>query len=141
LRWNRGYLTCLGKLLASSLSLKRKFFFLLPFISPISSSLAFLGWILLIGFWISWLSFPLLEVAVPWMQHPIYENGLYYWALALACVGIPLCIFSYAHTLFTANLEKYTPLLILAPFYWMFVGFCAVYSLFRGTKRWGKTER
>jgi cellulose synthase/poly-beta-1,6-N-acetylglucosamine synthase-like glycosyltransferase len=141
LRWYRGYLTCLRSLLSSTLSLKRKIFFLLPFISPISSTLAFLGWILIIGFWSLWLFSSPIEMTIPWMQHPIYENVLYFWALALACVGIPLCIFSYAHTLFKANLGRYSPLLVLAPFYWMFIGFCATYSLFRGTKQWGKTER
>ena len=140
-RWFRGYLTCLGKLRHSSLSLKRKFFFLLLFISPITSALALLGWLLLFGFGILWLFSPLSEVTAPWMQHPIYENVLYYWALLLACFGIPLCIFSYAHTLFDAQMGRYTPLLILAPFYWIFVGFCAVYSFFRGTRHWGKTER
>jgi glycosyltransferase XagB len=141
LRWYRGYLTCLGKLRYSSLSLKRKLFFLLPFVSPINSALAFLGWFLLIGFGVSWLFSPLLEVTAPWMQHPIYKNVLYYWAFLLTCIGIPLCILSYAHTLFNAQMGRYTPLLILAPFYWMFIGFCAVCSFFRGTKQWGKTER
>ena len=141
LRWYRGYLTCLWKLRCSSLSFRRRFFFLLPFISPINSSLALLGWIFLIGFGILWLFSPSLEITAPWMQNPIYEHCLYYWALLLAFIGIPLCILSYAHVLFTSRMGRYTPLLVLAPFYWMFVGFCATCSLFRGTQQWGKTER
>ncbi len=141
LRWHRGYLTCLGKLLHSNLSLKRKFFFSLPFVTPITCALAFLGWLLIIGFGISWLFLPSLEITAPWMQYTIYENAIVYWSLLLACIGIPLSLISYTHTLFNAGMRKYTPLLILAPFYWIFVGFCALCSFFRGTKHWGKTER
>ena len=32
-------------------------------------------------------------------------------------------------------------LLSVFPLYWMFVGFVATCSFFRGTKQWGKTER
>ena len=140
-RWHRGYLTCLDKLIHSNLPFKSKFFFALPFVTPITCALAFLGWLLIIGFGISSLLLPTLDITAPWMQYPIYTNVFYYWALLLAFIGIPLTIISYAHTLFNAGLRRYTPLLLLAPIYWIFVGFCAAGSFFRGTTHWGKTER
>ena len=141
LRWFRGYLSCLRKLRHSNLAWKRRFFFTLPFLSPINSALAFIGWLLLIGFVISWFFFPHFEATGPWMRHPIYGDVFRYWALFLAFIGIPLCIISYAQTLYSAQMRRYIPLLILSPFYWMFVGFCAACSFFRGTGHWGKTER
>jgi hypothetical protein len=51
LRWNRGYLTCLARLMRADLSLKRKLALSLPFVTPLSCSLAFLGWILIFGQW------------------------------------------------------------------------------------------
>jgi len=137
LRWYRGYLACLARLRYSTLPFKKKFFFLLPFCSPVISALSFWGWLIIIKFGISSLS----SVTTPSIQPPIYMNVLNYWAICLTFIGIPLCLLSYAHILFNAQMGRYIPLLILAPFYWMFLGFCAFCSFFRGTKQWGKTER
>jgi len=141
LRWHRGYLTCLKKLFHSKMSLKRKFFFLLPFSSPITCALAFIGWLIIISHYFSLILFPSLEINISWMQSPLYTKGIYYWSVALAYVGIPLIFLSYTSILLESSMKKYIPLIILIPFYWMFVGFCSTTSIFRGTKRWGKTER
>jgi cellulose synthase/poly-beta-1,6-N-acetylglucosamine synthase-like glycosyltransferase len=142
-RWHRGYLTVLGKLFTSRLSLRRKFFFLMPLIAPLSCSLAFLGW-----------TFILLRLALSlepgWslpqgigisFDFPIFADVLYYWSLVLACLGIPLILLSYTQVLWAEKERPYMRVLPLIPLYWMFVGFVATCSFFRGTKSWGKTER
>ena len=142
-RWHRGYLTCLRRLFGGKLSFRRKFFFLMPLIAPLSCSLAFLGW-----------TFILCHVAISLMSGTHWEHGigisfespilagvLYYWSLVLACVGIPLILLSYTQVLWEEKERPYLRVLPLIPLYWMFVGFVATCSFFRGTKTWGKTER
>jgi cellulose synthase/poly-beta-1,6-N-acetylglucosamine synthase-like glycosyltransferase len=141
LRWNRGYLTCLRRLFHSNISLKRKFFLLLTFVTPITNALAFLGWLLLIGHWTSRFFPPVLQINAPWMDYPIYKNVFYYWSFLLFYVGIPLSIASCVHTLIYARMRRYALVTIFLPFYWFFLGFCAISSFFRGTAHWGKTER
>lgn len=139
-RWQRGYLTCLRRLLKSKLCLRRKFFLLLPFITPISCALAFLGWsVIVCGALVP--GMPLGEgVALP--EHlSIATQALYYWCLALACVGIPLCTISYADALLAEKEQSYLRYLAFVPLYWIFLGLVAMSLVFRGTKHWGKTER
>jgi cellulose synthase/poly-beta-1,6-N-acetylglucosamine synthase-like glycosyltransferase len=142
-RWHRGYLTCLRRLFSSPLSLRRKFFFLMPLIAPLSCSLAFLGW----TFILCRLAISLVPgahwnhgIGIP-LEVPILSSVLYYWSLVLACVGIPLILLSYTQVLWEEKERPYIRVLPLIPLYWMFVGFVATSSFFRGTKKWGKTER
>jgi hypothetical protein len=65
----------------------------------------------------------------------------YYWSLVLACVGIPLILLSYTQVLWEEKERLYMRVLPVIPLYWMFVGFVATCSLFRGAKKLGKTER
>src|SRR5262249_20034787 len=51
LRWNRGYLTCLWRLMRSRLSLGRKMALSLPFLTPLTCALAFVGWLVLFAHW------------------------------------------------------------------------------------------
>lgn len=143
-RWHRGYLTCLRRLLRSKLSFRRKFFFLMPLIAPLSCSLAFLGWTVILcraalslmpgAHWPA-------GIAVSFEPPPFLAGVVYYWSLVLACAGIPLTLLSYTHVLWTEKERPYVRVLPLIPLYWMFVGFVATCSFFRGTSRWGKTER
>jgi cellulose synthase/poly-beta-1,6-N-acetylglucosamine synthase-like glycosyltransferase len=143
LRWNRGYLTCLMRLLRSSLPLKRKAAFLLPFLTPLSCSLAFVGWSLILAQWLlsmfSDLSFP--DVTFSVIQHPAYAQATFYWAAWLFCVGIPLCVLSYVHMLWVLGMRRYIPFVILLPYYWTFIGVAATCSFFKSTSHWGRTER
>jgi len=142
-RWQRGYLTCLRRLLKSKLCFARKFFLLLPFIAPISCTLAFLGWSAVLCAALASLipgSASPQGLALP-VHLSVAIEGLYYWSLALACVGIPLCIASYADALFAEKERGYLPFLAFIPLYWMFLGLVATCSLFRGTRHWGRTER
>jgi hypothetical protein len=133
----------LRRLFRSKLSFRRKFFFLLPLIAPLSCSLAFLGW-----------SFILFHSAIAFMpgahwnagigipsESPLLTSAFYYWSLVLAWVGIPLILLSYTQVLWAEKERPYMRVLPLIPLYWMFVGFVATCAFFRGTKHWGKTER
>jgi len=142
-RWHRGYLTCLLRLFRSNLSFRRKVFFLIPLIAPFSCSLAFLGWTFILC-----QTFFSLVPGVHWkhgigiwFEPPILAHVVYYWSLVLACVGIPLILLSYTQVLWAEKEHRYMRVLPLIPLYWMFVGFVATCSFFRGTKHWGKTER
>jgi cellulose synthase/poly-beta-1,6-N-acetylglucosamine synthase-like glycosyltransferase len=142
-RWHRGYLTCLRRLFRSKLSFRRKFFFLIPLIAPFSCSLAFLGWTFIVC-----RAAILLVPGAHWnhgigitFESPLLTSVLYYWSLVLAWVGIPLILLSYTQVLWAEKERPYMRVLPLIPLYWMFVGFVATCSFFRGTKKWGKTER
>ena len=74
-------------------------------------------------------------------EPPILAGIVYYWSLVLGCVGIPLILLSYTQVLWVEKERRYMRVLPLIPLYWMFVGFVATCSFFRGTKYWGKTER
>jgi cellulose synthase/poly-beta-1,6-N-acetylglucosamine synthase-like glycosyltransferase len=143
LRWNRGYLTCLARLLRSSLPWKRKLPLSLPFLTPISCALAFLGWMLIAGQWIFELargvSIPAVIYAL--VPHPIYATIVSSWATLLFFIGIPLCVASFVRTLWSLGLKKSTALALLLPYYWTFIGFAATCSFFKNTTTWGRTER
>jgi cellulose synthase/poly-beta-1,6-N-acetylglucosamine synthase-like glycosyltransferase len=100
-RWHRGYLTVLRKLFTSRLSFRRKFFFLIPLIAPLSCSLAFLGWTFILARLALSLA-PGLHLPHgigPSFESPMFAGVLYYWSLVLACIGIPLILLSYTHVL------------------------------------------
>lgn len=140
LRWQRGYLTCLWRLVASEMPRRKKIVFILPFCAPVASGLAFCGWLLIIARLIG--SYACCgAMSSGWLKYDVYASGLYYWSLALACVGIPVVIGSSVHALSCAGKIRYAPIALCVPLYWMFAGACAVASVFRGTKHWGKTER
>src|SRR5262249_38686343 len=124
LRWNRGYVTCLIRLLRSHLPVKTKCTLLLPFLTPLSCSLAFLGWFLILVQSVLSMSGvrsmpPVTLSAVP---HPLYAHLTFYWAAALFIIGIPLCVASYVHTLWVLGMKRYVPLVVLLPYYWTFIG-------------------
>jgi cellulose synthase/poly-beta-1,6-N-acetylglucosamine synthase-like glycosyltransferase len=130
LRWNRGYLTCLVRLLRAELSLKRKAALLLPFLTPLSCSLAFLGWILITVQW-------LLSIATgSALPIPVFSMST-----ILFYIGIPLCVSSYVHTLWVLGMRRYSLFVILLPYYWTFLGIAATCSFFKNTTHWGKTDR
>jgi cellulose synthase/poly-beta-1,6-N-acetylglucosamine synthase-like glycosyltransferase len=143
LRWNRGYLTCLWRLLRSTLSWKRKAALALPFLTPLSCSLAFLGWLLILGQWglsvTTGIALPHASFSL--VSHPVYARAMYDWAAVLFCVGIPLCVSSYIHTLWGLGMKRSIPLVLLLPYYWTFIGLAATCSFFKDTREWGRTER
>ena len=121
LRWNRGYLTCLWRLIRSDLSITRKAALSLPFITPITCALAFLGWLVL---------------AATWRLPSALSIGT-----LVFLIGVPLCVTSYLHMLWTLRLRRSMPFVLLLPYYWTFVGVAATCSFFKDTTTWGKTER
>lgn len=143
LRWNRGYLTCLWRLIRSSLPLRQKLPMALPFLTPLSCALAFFGWILILGQWAVTAigGIPIPDTTLTLVPHPVYIDAMYYWAMALFFIGIPLCVVSYLHTLKVAGIHKPMPFVFLLPYYWTFIGFAATCSFFKDTNTWGRTER
>jgi cellulose synthase/poly-beta-1,6-N-acetylglucosamine synthase-like glycosyltransferase len=143
LRWNRGYLTCLLRLVRSSLPLKKKCALSLPFLTPLSCSLAFIGWLLIFGQWaMSTVGHAIIpNVTYYFVPHPLYAEVTFYWAALLFCLGIPLCVFSYIHLLWMLGMKRHLPVVILLPYYWTFIGFAATCSFFKNTTHWGRTER
>jgi len=143
LRWNRGYLTCLWRLMRSNLSWKRKCALSLPFLTPLSCSLAFLGWLLILSQWVltavSGVVIP--ETTYSLVQHPFYANVVDAWATALFLIGLPLCVVSYIHTLQVSGMRRSIPFVFLLPYYWTFIGLAATCSFFKNTQNWGRTER
>jgi cellulose synthase/poly-beta-1,6-N-acetylglucosamine synthase-like glycosyltransferase len=142
MRWHRGYLTCLRKLLFSlRLPLRRKLILLLPFSVPICAALGFVGWTLILGTLLTWTIWRFEAIDFSPSASVVYTRSVYCWALFLALFGIPFSILSCARTVMAAKGKLYFPLPLLLPAYWMFVGLCALCSFFRGTKDWGKTDR
>jgi cellulose synthase/poly-beta-1,6-N-acetylglucosamine synthase-like glycosyltransferase len=143
LRWNRGYLTCLRRLIGSPLPLKRKLALSLPFLTPITCALAFVGWMLIAGQWLFALARGVSIPAVTYslVSNPIYTTIVTSWATMLFVVGIPLCVASYIRTLWSLDMKRSMPLVLLLPCYWTFIGFAATCSFFKNTTTWGRTER
>lgn len=139
LRWNRGYLTCIRHTLTTDMPWRRKLGFLLPFIAPITSLLTLPTWIFFIGFWVVALVGG-IQLIAPWMTSKWYVPFLY-WSASLAFLGNVFIIYSYMQTIAGTDFEEYAPYALLAPLYWLFLSIAAFGSVFKGTKKWGRTDR
>lgn len=139
LRWNRGYFSCLKRVLGADLSWKERLGFVLPFIAPITSLFTLPVWIFFIGFWFV-SAFGGIEFVAPWMTTSWYLPFLY-WSAGLAFLGNLLIVFSYMQTIAGTDFEQYAPYALFLPLYWMFLSVSAMGSVFKGTKEWGRTDR
>jgi len=99
LRWFRGYITCLGRVLKAKMPLKQKLGFSIPFLAPITCAFSPFMWTFMALYWITWAFFPTLNIIAPWMTHWLYSNGILYWSIILAYIGNPIVIFSLMHSL------------------------------------------
>lgn len=149
LRWFRGYLQCLGRTLTSKMPWRAKLTFLVPFMAPLTCAFSLITWILFVSYWGAWLmdlyKIPHTSLIGPWMVNGIYSSGFFYWSAFLAYIGNPIVVFSYMHSIAGTKMEKYAPLAMTIPLYWMFLGAIATLGLFKSLLRksheWGKTER
>jgi cellulose synthase/poly-beta-1,6-N-acetylglucosamine synthase-like glycosyltransferase len=141
LRWYRGYLTCFGLLTKSKMNIKKKFSFSLLFSGPIVGALAFVAWALFIGYWGTYLLVPDLDIVAPWMFHSVYIYAIYFWSLGLTLLGPLTGMCSYLSVIPRQERRRFAPLMLLIPFYWMFVSTCAMSAFFQSASRWYKTER
>jgi glycosyltransferase XagB len=135
MRWHRGYLTCLARLRNANIPWPGKLFFLMSFATPIASSLGTLGWIAILYGWLTH------ALGGGQARPDMLGNVLRYWSLFLICIGIPLTVSTTVALTVRLKLRRYAPVAFGLPLYWIFVGFCATASLFRGTRDWGKTDR
>lgn len=141
LRWYRGYLTCLGLLIRSKMNIRKRLFFSLLFGMPIVGALAFISWILFISYWGTFFLVPELDIVAPWMFHSAYTYALYFWSLSLTLLGPLIGMCSYMSVIPRQERQRFTPLILLIPFYWVFVSTCAMGAFFQNVNRWYKTER
>jgi hypothetical protein len=115
----------------------------LPFLTPLSCALAFVGWILILGQWglsaTSGVALPTVTYSL--VRHPLYLDAVYYWSALLFFCGIPLCVASYIHTLWVVGMKRSMPFVLLLPYYWTFIGLAATCSFFKDTTSWRRTER
>lgn len=139
LRWNRGYLTCIVHTLKSNMGWRKKLGFLLPFVAPLTSLFTLPTWIFFTLFWVFAVVGGVQFIA-PWMTSKWYVPFLY-WSAALAFLGNVFIIYSYMQTIAGTDFEDYAPYALLAPLYWLFLSVAAIGSVFRGTKKWGRTDR
>ncbi len=139
-RWFRGYLTCLRRLVGAKLPIKTKLLLSTAFMAPITCALSLLSWVFIAIYWSSWaLRSP--AFLAPWMNNVFYSNGLIYWGLGLAYLGNVAIIFNTARAVIDTEYEPLAMSAALAPLYWLFLGVASVASFFRGTKVFGRTER
>ena len=141
LRWFRGYLTCIGRTLKADMPLKQKLVLLIPFLAPLTCAFSLFTWIFMATYWLTWAFMPVPAYAAPWMVHWFYPKVMLYWSGFLAYIGNPIVMFSLMHCIAGTDMERYAPLALTAPFYWIFIGLAAVASFFRSPRYWGKTER
>jgi len=141
LRWFRGYLTCLNRMLKAKMPFKAKLALLIPFLAPITCASALISWVFFIVYWLTWAYLPHPEFIAPWMLSWLYTNAIFYWSAFLAYIGNALVVFSYLHSLAGTKMEPNAPLALTVPIYWIFIGAAAIVSFFKSTKFWGKTER
>jgi cellulose synthase/poly-beta-1,6-N-acetylglucosamine synthase-like glycosyltransferase len=139
-RWFRGYLTCLRKLVGAKLPLKTKILLSVAFLAPITCAASLISWIFLGIYWATWATMSPSFLA-PWMNNAMYGNALIYWGVGLAYLGNVLIIFNTARAVMDTEYERLAASAALAPLYWLFLGLAAVASFFRGTKVFGRTER
>jgi len=141
LRWFRGYLTCLSRAVKAELPWKKKLALTIPFLSPITCAFSLVTWACFIAYWLTWALLPDVHVTLPWMFHWLYTNALFYWSAFLAYIGNAVVVFSSLHSVIGTEVEGGAWLAVALPFYWMFLGMAALASVFKSTRRWGKTER
>jgi len=141
LRWFRGYLTCLHRMLKAKIPFKSKLALLIPFLAPITCAFGLITWAFFIVYWLTWAFLPHPEFTAPWMLHWLYTNAIAYWSAFLAYIGNAMVVFSYLHSLAGTDMERSAPLALIVPIYWIFIGAAAITSFFKSTKFWGKTER
>jgi cellulose synthase/poly-beta-1,6-N-acetylglucosamine synthase-like glycosyltransferase len=141
LRWYRGYLTCLGLLIRSRMNIKKKLSFSLFFSAPICGALAFISWTLFIGYWGTYFLVPEADIVAPWISHSAYACALCFWSIGLTLLGLLTGICSYLSVVPHRERRRCAPLMLLIPFYWIFVSTCAISAFFQSANRWYKTER
>lgn len=139
-RWFRGYLTCLSRLLRSSLPYKKRLLLSTAFLAPLTCAMSLITWIFFAIYWTTW-ALNTSPVVAAWMNSPIYTSGLIYWGVALAYIGNVAVLFSMSRTIMDTEYEMRGVSVLLAPIYWIFLGLAAFASFFRGTRVFGRTER
>ncbi|MGI0100937.1 MAG: glycosyltransferase [Candidatus Micrarchaeaceae archaeon] len=140
-RWFRGYYTCLKRTLTSKMTVKEKFVFSIPFISPITVAFSLLTAIFLLVFFATFLISPHTNLSIFWMNNLFYKEYILPISVLLLIFGNAFVIFGNADALVDTEYEKKALYSLLQPIYWMFIGIIALTAPFRNTEAFGRTKR
>lgn len=142
LRWNRGYIQCLNRLLKARIPLKRKLALLIPYWAPITCAASLITTFFFALYWGTWLFFaPNISFVAPWMRTALYTRVLFYWSAALAYIVTTSLIYIIAYLIVGKRFERLAPYVLLLPLFWLYIGLIALASPFAPSKKWFKTER
>ncbi len=141
LRWNRGYLQCMVRVVKAHIPLKKKLSLLVAYWAPITCSASLIATTFFMLYWITWAFAPEISIVAPWMRTAIYTNFLYFWSAALAYLVTPSLIYLIAYMIAGERFERLAPYVIVLPIYWIFLGAVSLIAPLTSGKYWFKTER
>jgi len=141
LRWNRGYVQCLSKLVRAKIPIKEKLSLLLAYGAPLMSGFSVLMALSCLLFGGSWI-FLLADLVAPWVRAllsildtKILLSSAMFYLVALAFMYL------IASLIARKRFKQLVPYVMLLPVYWSYLGFVALGTPFVSTKKWLKTER
>lgn len=140
LRWNRGYVQCLSKLIRAKIPKKEKLPLYLAYGAPLicgASAILAISSLLFEGFRI-----PLADYVWPWVSNLflIFGNNLFF-STALSYIVTLAFMYLIASFIAKKRLKQLMPYILLLPVYWLYLGFISLGTPFVSTKKWLKTER
>lgn len=141
LRWNRGYLQCMARVVKARIPLKKKLPLLVAYWAPITCAASLIASTFFMLYWITWAFAPGISIVAPWMRTAIYTNILYYWSATLAYLVTTSLIYLIAYMIAGERFERLAPYVIVLPIYWLFLGLISLIAPLTSGKYWFKTER
>ena len=141
LRWNRGYIQCLSRLLKARIPLKRKLALLIPYWAPITCTASLITSFFFTLYWVTWLFAPNISIVAPWMRTTLYTRVLFYWSAVLAYLITAALLYIIAYLIAGKKFERLAPYVLPLPLFWLFLGLIALATPLAPSKKWLKTER
>jgi len=140
LRWNRGYVQCISKLIKAKMPLKEKLPLFMAYCAPITcgfSVMTTLAYIVIDG----WPS-GLVDLFAPWVRTLLFSwNSKILLSVSMAYLLTAAFMYLISTILSKRRFKKLTPYVLLLPVYWIYLGLVALGTPFVSTKKWLKTER
>ena len=141
LRWNRGYVQCISRLLRSRIPLKTRLALLFAYWAPVTCVASLITTVFFMLYWFTWAFAPGISFVAPWMRTVIYTRYLFYWSAILAYLITASLLYIIAYLIAGKRFERLAPYVISLPLYWLYLGLVALATPFAPTKKWFKTER
>ena len=141
LRWNRGYVQCLSKLIRAKIPIKEKLPLLLAYGAPLTCGFSVVMSLLYIFFDGPGL-FVLTDLIAPWLRAFLsIFNSKFLLSTSMSYIVGFAFMYLVASLIVRKRLRQLTPYILLLPIYWIYLGFVALGTPFVSTKKWLKTER